>query len=188
MFIPELKEIQFKLKAPKNQFNSFSKFKYRSCEDILEALKPLLNEYECTLTISDAIKNIGDRYYIEATATLTNKEGNSFSVTALSREDDTKKGMDASQITGSASSYARKYALNGLFCIDDSKDADTMKPEEKPIKQILSEQRKSIYDLASKNRNLFNNICDRYAVGQLEDLTDTQIIETFDAMRKIGRL
>lgn len=122
----ELIMIQQGLKAPKSQYNSFGKYHYRSCEDILEAVKPLLEEQACTLTISDEIFLIGDRYYVKATATLINSEGKVFSTTACARESDSKAGMDASQITGSASSYARKYALNGLFCIDDTKDADTM--------------------------------------------------------------
>lgn len=120
----KLQEIQHKLKAPKGQYNSFGKYKYRSCEDILEAVKPILNEVECTLTLSDEIVLIGDRYYIKATAKLTGADTNEVT-TAYAREDLDKKGMDGSQVTGTASSYARKYALNGLFCIDDTKDADT---------------------------------------------------------------
>jgi len=116
-----LNEIQKTLKAPKGQFNAFGKYKYRSCEDILEAVKPLLGE--ATLTISDEIILIGDRYYIKATVTLR-KHPENVSVSAFARESFVKKGMDESQITGAASSYARKYALNGLFCIDDTKDAD----------------------------------------------------------------
>ena len=121
----KLQEIQHKLKAPKGQYNSFGKYKYRSCEDILEAVKPILNEVGCTLTLSDEIVLIGDRYYIKATAKLTGADTNEVT-TAYAREDLDKKGMDGSQVTGTASSYARKYALNGLFCIDDTKDADTM--------------------------------------------------------------
>ena len=120
----KLKEIQHKLKAPKGQYNSFGKYKYRSCEDILEAVKPILYETGCTLTLSDEIVLIGDRYYIKATAKLTGADTNEVT-TAYAREDLDKKGMDGSQVTGTASSYARKYALNGLFCIDDTKDADT---------------------------------------------------------------
>ena len=116
--------IQKTLKAPKGNYNSFGKYKYRSCEDILEAVKPLLAEHGCLLTLSDDVHLIGDRYYIKATATFTDGD-NSVSVTALARESLDKKGMDDSQITGTASSYARKYALNGLFLIDDTKDADT---------------------------------------------------------------
>lgn len=121
--IKELMEIQQKLKCPKNQFNSFGKYNFRSCEDILESVKPLLAENECVLTLSDDIIAVGDRIYVKATAILT-KGDQEIGVTAYAREEETKKGMDASQITGTASSYARKYALNGLFCIDDVKDSD----------------------------------------------------------------
>ena len=120
----KLINIQKRLKAPKGNFNSFGKYKYRSCEDILEAVKPLLAEEGCTLTLSDEVVLIGDRFYIKATACLFDGTDVQI-VTALAREEDTKKGMDGSQITGTASSYARKYALNGLFLIDDTKDADT---------------------------------------------------------------
>ena len=116
--------IQFELKAPKTQYNNFAKYNYRSCEDILEAVKPLLHKYKVTLNLSDEVVLIGDRYYIKATATLSNGVDKVTSY-ALAREQDDKKGLDGSQITGAASSYARKYALNGLFCIDDTKDADT---------------------------------------------------------------
>ena len=117
----ELSRIQQELKAPKNLYNSFGKYKYRNAEGILEAVKPLLNGL--CLLLSDKINYIGNRYYVEATATLTNGE-ESVSVTASAREDEVKKGMDDCQITGSCSSYARKYALNGLFDIDDTKDSD----------------------------------------------------------------
>lgn len=129
----KLLNIQTELKAPKGQFNSFGNYNYRSCEDILEGLKPLLLKNKATLKIDDDLINIGDRYYIKATATLTDIEsGESVSTNAFAREEETKKGMDASQITGSTSSYARKYALNGLFAIDDTKDSDfTNKHEEK---------------------------------------------------------
>jgi hypothetical protein len=123
----KLIEVQKELKAPKNQRNTFGNYNYRSCEDILEALKPVLSEHGATVFISDkpvVKENLWS--YIEATATFVDTEsGDSVSVTAYAREADTKKGMDVSQITGSASSYARKYALNGLFLIDDSVDADT---------------------------------------------------------------
>lgn len=116
--------IQSKLKAPKNQYNDFNKFYYRSAEDILEALKHLLKEVGCTLTISDEIVVVAERVYVKATATLSDGKDN-ISTTAFAREEESKKGMDAAQITGAASSYARKYALNGLFCIDDTKDPDS---------------------------------------------------------------
>lgn len=149
----KLQEIQHKLKAPKGQYNNFGKYKYRSCEDILEAVKPILYEVGCTLTLTDTVELIGDRYYIKATAWLKGEDTDEV-VTAYAREAETKTGMDASQITGTASSYARKYALNGLFCIDDTKDADTdeyaeqtrkekktapeqKKPEQKPTKEVF---------------------------------------------------
>lgn len=116
--------IQHDLKAPKGNYNSFGKYKYRSCEDILEAVKPLLVREECTLIITDDIIQVGDRFYIKATAKITDGT-ETMEVTAFAREEKEKKGMDGSQVTGTASSYARKYALNGLFLIDDNKDADT---------------------------------------------------------------
>lgn len=121
----ELLQIQSELKAPKGQFNAYGKYKYRSCEDILEAVKPILKKNNCTLLLSDSLIYVGERYYIKATATLINAEGKSVSTEAYAREEEMKKGMDASQITGASSSYARKYALNGLLCIDDNKDSDT---------------------------------------------------------------
>lgn len=127
MIYEKLVAIQNKLKAPKSQYNSFSKFKYRSLENILEAVKPHLKEQNVVLIIQDQIKEVGSRYYVEATATLIDADSPNeiVSVTASAREEETKKGMDGSQITGTASSYARKYACNGLFAIDDTKDADT---------------------------------------------------------------
>ena len=124
----KLAMIQQKLKAPKNQYNDFGKYKYRSCEDILEAVKPLLDE-NTTLIISDEIVNIGERYYVKAVVMLQTDDF-SASCTAYAREPENKKGMDEAQITGSTSSYARKYALNGLFCIDDTKDADSFDNKE----------------------------------------------------------
>lgn len=121
-----LAAVQSALKAPKGQYNSFGKYNYRSCEDILEAVKPILKENGLTLTLCDDLTQCGDRVYIKATACVTDVEsGEKVSTCAFAREPETKKGMDDSQITGTASSYARKYALNGLFCIDDTKDADT---------------------------------------------------------------
>ena len=122
----ELISIQSTLNAPKGQYNSFGKYKYRSCEDILGAVKPLLNQHGCTLTISDDVVMVGARIYIKATATITNSAGEKEVTTAFAREEEQKKGMDSSQVTGAASSYARKYALNGLFAIDDTKDVDTL--------------------------------------------------------------
>ena len=123
--IKNLVNIQNELKAPKSNFNSFGKYRYRSAEDILTAVKPLLAKYSCTMTITDEVVFIGGRFYIKATATITDEDGNTESVSAFAREDESKKGMDGSQITGTASSYSRKYCLNGMFLIDDTKDADS---------------------------------------------------------------
>lgn len=121
----ELIAIQSELKAPKSQFNKFGGYKYRKAEDILEAVKPLLNKQKCTLTITDDIVMVGNRIYVKATATIKNEKGECDTTTGWAREEETKKGMDGSQITGASSSYARKYALNGLFAIDDNADSDT---------------------------------------------------------------
>jgi len=140
-----LLNIQTKLKAPKSQFNKFGKYYYRNCEDILEAVKPLLAEEGCTLYIKDEIVNINDRYYIKATVTLVDIEtGQSIYTTAYAREEEVKKGMDSSQITGASSSYARKYALNGLFCIDDTKDSDTTNVGDKEKGKSIEEDNEEI--------------------------------------------
>lgn len=129
----KLLEIQQAIKAPKDQRNDFGNYKYRSCEDIVEAVKPLLGEQKAVLTISDEIKMVGDRYYIFAAASIVDVEtGERVEVTAQAREADSKKGMDPSQVTGATSSYARKYALNGLLAIDDTKDADAQAPAQEP--------------------------------------------------------
>lgn len=160
----KLINIQADLKAPKNQYSEYGEYRYRSCEDILEALKPLLKANKCVLVISDEVVQIGDRYYIKATVTLKDIENGCEAVnTAYAREVETKTKMDASQITGMASSYARKYALNGLFLIDDTKDADTdehakQTGAEKPItpaqikvlKKIAADQGKEIDEAVIK--------------------------------------
>ena len=158
----ELIEIQNELKAPKNQKNTFGKYMYRSAEDILEAVKPLLKKYNCHLTISDEMVVLGERYYVKATATLA-KEGESISTTAYAREEEDKKGFDSSQLTGSTSSYARKYALNGLFCIDDTKDSDftnTHGKEAKPTpravnpKETVEKELKEAIDILNKCKDV----------------------------------
>lgn len=121
----ELIAIQSELKAPKSQFNKFGGYKYRKAEDILEAVKPLLAKQKCTLIITDDVVLIGNRIYVKATATIKNEKGECEATTGWAREEESKKGMDGSQITGASSSYARKYALNGLFAIDDNADSDT---------------------------------------------------------------
>ena len=128
----KLLNIQCELKSPKSQFNAFGKYNYRSCEDILESLKPLLNKYKLTVILSDEIVLIGDRYYLKATAKIVDiEDGLSIENYSYAREDETKKGQDLAQVTGSVSSYARKYALNGLFAIDDTKDSDATNKHDK---------------------------------------------------------
>ena len=135
----KLAAIQRELKAPKGQYNSFAKYNYRSCEDILEAVKPLCIKNNATLILNDTVREISGRFYVVATATLADQESDGVvEADAYAREPQDKKGMDDSQITGMASSYARKYALNGLFCIDDTKDADTdevKRQEQNPVKK-----------------------------------------------------
>lgn len=155
----KLLAVQTELKAPKGQYNSFGKYKYRSCEDILEALKPVLAKYKASVYITDSIEFIGDRHYIKATVTFVDAEnGQPISTTAYAREEESKKGMDGSQVTGASSSYARKYALNGMFAIDDTKDSDSTnthgkdeeKKEEKPKEKQQSPREKLIAKLHEK--------------------------------------
>jgi len=144
----KLTNIQTELNVPKSNYNEFGKYYYRSCEDILEALKPVLAKHQAAVTISDEIVLIGDRYYVKATATLIDVEkGDKVEVSAYAREDEQKKGMDLSQLTGSTSSYARKYALNGLFAIDDTKDSDATNNHGKNQGQApADENKKAIED------------------------------------------
>ena len=151
----KLNIIQQNLKAPKGQTNNFGKYKYRSCEDILEAVKPHLGD--CSLVVSDDISVHADRVYVKATATLMDENGHAIaSATGLAREPQMKKGMDESQITGAASSYARKYALNGLFCIDDTKDADfsntggSAPQRQAPASNITNTQKAAVVGLVEK--------------------------------------
>lgn len=153
--------VQNELKAPKGQYNSFGKYKYRSAEDILESVKPLNVKYGLLLTLEDEPLLIGDWHYIKAKATIKNEE-ESFSVTAYARESATKKGMDDSQITGTASSYARKYALNGLYLIDDTKDADTDEYQSQNNKQPSKASDKQL-DLVN---NLLKSTAKKYEMEQ----------------------
>lgn len=158
MMNDKLVTIQSELKAPKGQFNKFGGYKYRSCEDILEALKPLLKKQSLSIVITDDMVNVGTANYVKATVRLT--DGNdAVEATALAREAVTKKGMDDAQITGSASSYARKYALNGLFAIDDTKDADThdnsdytpQKPKQDDLGEAKADLRQALTDAGYNN-------------------------------------
>lgn len=191
----KLMEIQTKLKAPKGQYNSFGKYSYRNCEDILEALKPLLLEQKCTVVLSDEVVQIGGRYYVKATATLIDAEGEaSISNTAYAREEDTKKGMDGSQITGASSSYARKYALNGLFGIDDTKDSDTTnagnesgsKPQTNNSKsqKITGKEVAEIKALATEVGSDLDKICIAYKVAKLTELTPKQYEHCMGVLKK----
>lgn len=148
-----LGEIQHRLKAPKNQTNKFGGYNYRSAEDILEAVKPLAHEVGATVNCSDEVLMVGDRFYVVATAILTTYEGEQVAVQGWAREQDERKGMDASQVTGSASSYARKYALSGLFAIDDEKDADAQEPEQPKRKKA-----KKPDELAQAKRDLMDAV------------------------------
>ena len=136
----ELISIQSELKAPKTQYNKFGGYKYRKAEDILEAVKPLLAKQKCTLIITDDIVMVGSRIYVKATATIKNEKGECETSTGWAREEETKKGMDGSQITGASSSYARKYALNGLLAIDDNADSDTTNDGQHQVAQQQESQ------------------------------------------------
>ena len=180
-----LNVIQTTLKAPKDKYNKFGKFYYRSCEGIIEAVKPILAEHKLVLQLKDDMVEIGGRVYVKATATLRNLEGGSIENTAFAREADVKSGMDASQITGTASSYARKYALNGLFCIDDTKDADT--DEYAEMQQNKEDSKPDIKKLTAQHLNVIIKACanakfdgdaelfwrNRYHVETLADIPDS---------------
>lgn len=150
----ELIAIQSELNVPKSEYNSFSKFSYRTAEGILAAAKPILKKHNCYLNITDDVVLIGERYYVEALVTITNSNGDRVTSKALAREEETLKGMQSSQITGATSSYARKYALNGLFAIDDTKDADSpdladREPEVREPKRRTSRTRGQIPAVAT---------------------------------------
>ena len=180
----ELARIQKVLKAPKSQFNNFGKYSYRSCEDVLEAVKEVTN---CAVTLTDEIVVIDVNIYVKAVATLINSEGESTSTTAFAREPITKKGMDPSQITGAASSYARKYALNGLFAIDDNKDAETVDNStnnntEKPKKEkkLAENTEKPWYNDIKKHQDLMTK---DIVSGEK---TAKQIIESLENTYKVS--
>jgi len=197
----KLTQVQHELKAPKNQRNNFGNYNYRSCEDILEGVKPLLLKHGLAMTINDEVIVIGNRYYLRATVTVTNIDApeEALKVEALAREEESKKGMDGSQVTGASSSYARKYALNGMFAIDDSKleqvkDPDSMKADEvtttikktAPVKTVKTQPKtekpfdrnKTIVGIGEwfeGKIDLFNDTMGKYGVGGLGELTDAQL-------------
>jgi hypothetical protein len=182
--VDKLAEIQALLHAPKSQFNSFGKYKYRNCEDILEAVKPLARERDCAVLISDEPVLIGTRHYIKATATLK-AAGDEISTTAYAMEAESKKGMDSAQVTGATSSYARKYALNGLFAIDDTKDADSRTDNAPPpVKLITFDQEATIdalIDEVGADRTAFLGWL---KVGKLAELQAANYNNAINALEK----
>jgi hypothetical protein len=180
----KLMNIQQELKAPKGQYNDFGKYAYRSCEDILEAVKPLLKKEKVVLTISDELQYIGNRYYIKATATLIDTESEAtISNSAYAREEETKKGMDGSQITGASSSYARKYALNGLFGIDDNKDSDTTNIQSKEEKEDKKASPKQIELIQKYYQG--ENLTKLLEVNNLEKIEDMSINKASEILSKL---
>lgn len=199
----KLLNVQSELNAPKGQWNAFSKFKYRSCEDILEAVKPLLKKVKASLIVRDELVQIGDRFYVKATAEFYDVEsensGEKLSTSAYAREELTKKGMDSSQITGSASSYARKYALNGLFCIDDNQDADSkdnteklgksekeMQAKQKEIeKQTIGQAKINVIKKELERTGINEGpILKRYKIQKMEDITEELFPKVVSALKK----
>ena len=188
----KLIEVQTKLKAPKNQYNSFGKYSYRNCEDILEALKPILKEVGATIIISDEVVPVNERYYVKATVKFIDTEtGEVVEASANAREEDNKKGMDSSQLTGSTSSYARKYALNGLFAIDDTKDSDFTnthdKEDKKKTLEVISEaQAKRMYMLAKgKDPDIIKQILSNAGFNASRDITKDKYNAICEAIEAI---
>lgn len=186
----KLMEVQNKLKAPKSQFNKFGNYAYRNCEDILEALKPLLSEHKAIVNINDDVVLVGERYYIKATVKFIDAETGDFvEASAMAREDEDKKGMDASQLTGSTSSYARKYALNGLFAIDDTKDSDTTNTHGKDSKDdVISEaQSNRLFILAKgKDTNKVKAIISKHGFSKSKDITKAKYNAICEEIEKLG--
>ena len=184
--------IQSELKAPKSQYNNFGKYAYRNCEDILEALKPLLKEHKSTIYIADEIVTVLDRFYIKATVTFIDAEtGEKIINTAYAREEECKKGMDGSQVTGASSSYARKYALNGMFAIDDTKDSDFTNTTVKGDNSALSEaQIKRLLAIASKVNISADDVkvvvAKKFGVQDLRKMNKQQYDEICSRLEKKG--
>ena len=184
--------IQSELKAPKSQYNNFGKYSYRNCEDILEALKPLLKEHKSTIYISDEIVTVLERFYVKATVTFIDAEtGEKITNTAYAREEESKKGMDGSQVTGASSSYARKYALNGMFAIDDTKDSDFTNTTVKGDNSALSEaQIKRLLAIASKVNISADDVkvvvAKKFGVQDLRKMNKQQYDEICSRLEKKG--
>ena len=176
MIYEKLSKIQDKLFVPKDQKNDFGKYNYRTCEDILKAVKPIAKEFGCVLTITNELVHVGDRNYVEATVRLVDLDDATEIVSkAQAREEETKKGMDGSQITGASSSYARKYALAGLFCIDNEKDSDATNKGESayPSREKMLELAKKYYPADSKE---LKTLLDTWSISSLDDATNTQLM------------
>lgn len=191
----KLTEVQNELKAPKSKYNSFGKYNYRSCEDILEAVKPILKAKRLAMTVKDDVFNIGDRFYIMATVTVYDCESDEkVTTTAYAREDADKKGMDGSQITGSSSSYARKYALNGMFAIDDTKDADSWNTHDKDRTVEKKEAERATEEQVAKLRALYKGkedklteLLDKYGITspvQFKRMEIQSVIDKLEAKLK----
>lgn len=200
----KLTEVQNELKAPKSRYNSFGKYNYRSCEDILEAVKPLLKSKKLAMTVKDEVYSVGDRFYIMAVVTVFDCESEEkITTTAYAREDSEKKGMDGSQITGSSSSYARKYALNGMFAIDDTKDADSWNTHGKDkSSEKKEEQKEQKVDYATDEQiGKINYMCNanpefkealpkalkKYGVNNVVQLTKEQAEELIERLKNPKR-
>ena len=189
----KLLKTQVELKAPKGQFNAFGKYKYRSCEDILEALKHVLDKFKLTLFIKDDVIEVNTRNYVKATITLVNieKPDEIIETSALAREEETKKGMDGSQITGASSSYARKYALNGMFMIDDTKDSDSTNTHGKEEKTEAERKKEAIEainklaDTEEKTEKVFDMIA-KFNKNSLLDCTPEELKKVYTEIKKKG--
>lgn len=183
----KLSSIQRRLIAPKGEYNDFGKYPYRSCEDILKALKPLLDEYKCCLHLNNELINLGNRYYIEATAKLIDLEsGKAIESKAQAREEESKKGMDGSQVTGASSSYARKYALAGLFCIDNEKDSDATNDTVRDAKQqtkVTQRNVDAVTNRVSENLNPDNRI----TKAQISNINNMLKIKNVDIAKIYSR-
>lgn len=173
----KLSEIQDRLFVPKDQKNDFGKYNYRSCEDILKAVKPICKEIGCVLTITNELVNIGDRNYVEATVRLIDLEDATEIISkAHAREEDTKKGMDGSQITGASSSYARKYALAGLFCIDNEKDSDATNKGDNSAFPPREDMIALVKKKYPENSDNLKSLLDLWKVKSIEDATNAQLM------------
>ena len=193
----KLMNIQYELKCNKSQYNSFGRYAYRSSEDILEAVKPLLYKYKATLVINDDIVLIGDRFYVKATSKITDIEtGECVESTAFAREDESQKGMSSAQVTGSVSSYARKYSMNALFAIDDNKDADStnthnkdIKPNMTPVSGLSDAQIKRLLAIGNKsgfNKDTIVKTVKKLYGCELKDMTREQYNEVCNRLESKG--